>query len=196
MMRWSPSPGYVPPDPLIPSVPVLTSQTIFVPFTILCVRLIQIGSGRHYEYIQYVMTMETVEVSEIWDFIAHLLYTTSLLVCRLSGLAFYHRLCAQHRGFLVTIRSLAAVLAAGYIAQMALIIFHCLPVTGLWPYDWQPGFENYTCLTWGVVYSVNSSVSLLCDLLLFGIPIAMLRMLHMPPRQKVQLAGILLPGIG
>lgn len=79
---------------------------------------------------------------------------------------------------------------------MCLIIFHCIPVTGLWPYDWQPGVENYTCLTWGIVYSVNSVVSLLCDFLLFGIPIAMLRMLNMPSKQKVQLAGILLPGIG
>lgn len=137
------------------------SWALFLPFVILCIRLIQIGSGRYFEYIMYVMDMPTVEVSEIWDFIAHLLYTSSLVVCRLSGLAFYHRLCGQAGRFIIAIRVVAAVLTTGNIPQMCLIIFHCIPVTGLWPpYDWQPGFDDYTCLEWGVVYSVNSSVSL------------------------------------
>jgi len=152
------------------------------------------GSGRHYEYIQYVMTLHTVEQSEVLDFVAHLIYTTSLLVCRFSGLAFYHRICSMHRGFRIAIRATAGVITAAYLPQMFLIIFHCLPVTGLWPYDWQPHAERYQCLAWGVVYSVNSAVSLFSDVLLFGIPIAMLRILDMPKKRKVQLGCILLPG--
>ncbi|KAM0269046.1 hypothetical protein ACHAQH_009843 [Verticillium albo-atrum] len=171
------------------------SLLLYAPFVGLCIKLIQIGSGRHYEYIQHVMTMPVVEQSEILDFIAHLIYTTSLLVCRISGLAFYHRLCSQHNRFIVAIRVTAGVLVAGYLPQMCLMIFHCLPVTALWPYEWQPGVEKYKCLTWGIVYSVNSVISLFCDFLLFGIPIAMLKMLRMQRKQKIQLACILLPGI-
>ncbi|KAG7126010.1 hypothetical protein HYQ44_001050 [Verticillium longisporum] len=171
------------------------SLLLYAPFVGLCIKLIQIGSGRHYEYIQHVMTMPVVEQSEVLDFVAHLIYTTSLLVCRISGLAFYHRLCNQHNRFMIAIRVTAGVLVAGYLPQMCLIIFHCLPVTALWPYDWQPGVERYSCLAWGIVYSVNSVISLFCDFLLFGIPIAMLRMLRMPRKQKIQLACILLPGI-
>lgn len=165
-----------------------------IAFLVLCVILINMGSGRHFEYIMYVMTLETVEETEVVDFAAHLIYTSSLLICRMSGLAFYYRLCHLHDKFLLAIKIVAALLVAGYIPQMLLIIFHCIPVTGLWPYDWQPGFENYTCLQWGLVYSTNSAVSLVCDFFLFGIPIAMLKMLALSRKRRVQLACILLPG--
>ncbi|KAK0710803.1 hypothetical protein B0H67DRAFT_554876 [Lasiosphaeris hirsuta] len=171
------------------------SLLLLIPFTALCILLINMGSGRHYEYIQYVMTMETVELSEVLDFAAHIIYTTALVVCRLSGLAFYHRICGLHDEFLFAIRLLAGTLVASFLPQLFLLIFHCLPVTGLWPYDWQPGGEKYTCLQWGIVYSVNSSISLFCDLLLFGIPVAMIWILDLPSRRRVQLACILLPGI-
>ena len=141
------------------------------------------------------MTLDVVEDSEVLDFAAHLIYTSSLLFCRFSGLAFYHRICNLHDRFLIAIKVTAGVLVAGYLPQMFLIIFHCLPVTGLWPYDWQPHAEKFTCITWGIIYSVNSAVSLFCDCLLFGIPIAMLKILDMPRKRKVQLACILLPGI-
>ncbi|KAK3934229.1 integral membrane pth11 [Diplogelasinospora grovesii] len=173
----------------------ILSLILLVPFVVLCVWLINMGSGRHYEYIQYVMPLETVELSEVVDFAAHIIYTTTLLVCRLSGLAFYQRICSLHAEFLLAVRILAGVLVAGFLPQIFLLIFHCRPVTALWPYDWQPHADEFTCLQWGVVYSVNSGVSLFCDLLLFGIPIAMIYILDLPPKRRVQLACILLPGM-
>lgn len=166
-----------------------------IAFLVLCIILINMGSGRHIEYVMYVLPMETVEETEIIDFAAHLIYTSSLLICRMSGLAFYYRLCHLHDKFLLAIKIVAGLLTAGYLLQMFLIIFHCIPVTGLWPYEWQTGFENYTCLQWGLVYCTNSAVSLVCDFFLFGIPIAMLKMLALSRKRRVQLAGILLPGI-
>ncbi|KAF7562653.1 hypothetical protein G7046_g1469 [Stylonectria norvegica] len=182
--RWGPDDSFT-----------LVSWLCFIIFVGLTIKLIHIGSGRHYDYIQYVMDMPTVKQSEILDFAAHIVYTTALLFCRISGLAFYYRVCSIHSGLLWSIRGVFAFLIAGYLPQLFLIIFHCKPVTGLWPYEWQPDAEKYTCLQWGLVYSVNSSVSLICDLLLFGIPIVMLRVLEMPRRRKIQLACILLPGI-
>ncbi|UNI17962.1 hypothetical protein JDV02_004265 [Purpureocillium takamizusanense] len=173
----------------------LISLLCLIAFTGLCIELIRLGSGRHFGYIQYVLDVPTVQRTQVLDFAAHIVYTTALLLCRVSGLAFYHRVCGMHRGFLLAIRAVLAVLVAGYLPQLLLIVLHCRPVTGLWPYGWEPGTEGYVCLQWGLVYSVNSSVSLLCDLLLFGIPLAMLRILEMPRKRKVQLGCILLPGI-
>lgn len=140
--------------------------------------------------------MDVVTLTEVLDFVAHIIYTTTLLLCRVSGLAFYHRICGMHRGLLTSIYVVGGFLVAGYLPQLFLIIFHCQPVTASWPYDWEPGADKYTYLQWGLVYSVNSSVSLVCDLLLFGIPVAMLRILEMPKKRKVQLGLILLPGVG
>jgi hypothetical protein len=168
---------------------------MLIAFVALCIELIQLGSGRHFAYIQYVLDVPTVLRTQVLDFAAHIIYTTALVLCRLSGLAFYTRICRQHRHFRITIWVIAGVIVAGYLPQLFLIIFHCLPVTGYWPYGWEPIAGNYVCLQWGIVYVTNSAISLLCDFLLFGIPIAMLRGLNMPPKRKIQLACILLPGI-
>src|SRR4051794_16910591 len=138
-------------------------------FTTLCIKLIPLGSGRHIEYIQYVLDTETVNETEILDFDAHIIYTTSLVLCRLSGLALYAALCRQHHNYIWVIRIVAGFIVAAYLPQLFLIIFHCLPVTGLWPYSWQSEVNDFTCLDWGVVYSVNSIVSLCSDFLLYGI---------------------------
>ncbi|OHE96294.1 hypothetical protein CORC01_08366 [Colletotrichum orchidophilum] len=171
------------------------SMAMFIAFVPLCLILINIGSGRHFEFIQFVMTQEILEETEVLDFTAHLIYTSALFVCRFSGLAFYYRVCGVHSRFLVAIKAAALFLIAGYITQMLLIVFHCLPVTALWPYEWQSQFNQFKCLPWGFVYGINSAVSLLCDFVLFGIPVAMLWMLEMTRKRKIQLACILLPGI-
>lgn len=81
----------------------------------LCIVLIHLGSGRHIEYIQYILTNDQTNLTEVLDFVAHLLYTTALFVCRLSGLAFYRRIVGKGNrkltittwvatGFLITSR--------------------------------------------------------------------------------------------
>ncbi|KAK5089706.1 hypothetical protein LTR70_007558 [Exophiala xenobiotica] len=146
-----------------------------VPFVGLCYKLILIGSGRHYAYIQYVMPRAVVDASEVYDFAAHIIYTTSLLVCRLSGLALYYILVKQHHTYVLALRMIAAFIIMSYLPQLFLLIFHCLPVTGLWPYNWQlPAANEYKRLAWGIVYSVNTAVSLCNDFLLYGIPAVMI----------------------
>ncbi|KAJ4144504.1 hypothetical protein LMH87_003385 [Akanthomyces muscarius] len=173
----------------------LGSLTCFITFVALCIHLIRLGSGRHFAYIENILDNDTMLLTQLLDFIAHIIYTIALLLCRVSGLAFYYRLCNLHRKFRITIQIVFGILVAGFIPQILLLIFHCKPVTGYWPYDFQPEFHQFQCLQWGLVYSVNSSVSLLCDLLIFGIPIAMLWTLEMSRKKKIQLGSILLPGI-
>jgi len=168
---------------------------LLLAFVVLCVILIKLGSGRHYDYIQYVMPLSRVKVTETLDFAAHIIYTTALFACRFSGLLFFHRLCAQSRRFVITIRCAAALLFLAYIPQLILLILHCLPVTSLWPYAWQPGVDDYTCLAWGVVYVTNSGISLVCDMLLFGIPLAIIRFVKLSRKRKIGLALIFFPGL-
>ena len=147
------------------------------------------------EYIQYVLSMSTVRETEVLDFVAHVLYTTALFFCRLSGLAFYHRLAARSGKLHLAIQIAAVFLFAAYLPQLFLLIFHCRPVTGLWPYPWQHEPVQYTCLSWGLVYSVNSGVSLTCDVLMFIIPTILIKNLHVSMKRKAQLSLVMFPGV-
>lgn len=153
------------------------------------------GSGRHIEYIQYVLDNSTTNLTEIYDFVAHLIYTTTLYTCRLSGLFFYQRLCSQHTKLLLSIKFAFVFMTLAYIPQMLLIIFHCLPVTGLWSYAWQPEFPDYTCIDWSKVYVTNSGVSLVSDLVVFAIPAALISIFKGDKIMKLKLSLVLFPGI-
>jgi hypothetical protein len=157
--------------------------------------LIDLGSGRHMDYIQYVLSLSQVNETEILDFTVHILYTTALFLCRLSGLAFYHRLASHHERISLVIKISASFLVIVYLAQFFLLLFHCYPVTGLWPYGWQPEVNDYTCITWGDVYSVNSGLSLACDLMMLIIPSRLIHTLHVSKKKKLQLSLLLFPGV-
>lgn len=126
----------------------LFSYSLFITFVALCFVLIDEGSGRHIEYIQYVLTQAETSQTEVNDYVAHLIYTSALFICRLSGLAFFHRLCARHQPLLRAILAAAVFLVCAFLPQFFLILAHCSPVTGLWPYAWQPNVADYKCITW------------------------------------------------
>lgn len=113
----------------------------------------------------------------------------------MSGLRFYYRICDLHDKLALAIRCAAVFLICVYLSQIFLILFHCLPVTGYWPYAWQPDIADYKCITWGIVYLVNSSLSLVCDLVIFTIPAAMIKMLRLSRQRKICLSFVLLPGV-
>jgi len=162
---------------------------------VLAIILINLGSGRHFAYIQYVLDNAIVSRTEALDFWAHLVYTTCLLVCRLSGLAFFSRIADRQKRLTWAIRITAGVMIALWIPQMALIIFHCIPVTAYWPYAFEVNAEKYKCLQWGIVYVTNSAISLLCDLALFTIPAIIIAQLKISKKDKLKLACIMMPGL-
>ncbi|KAJ5312790.1 hypothetical protein N7508_003620 [Penicillium antarcticum] len=167
----------------------------YIIIVVLSIVLINLGSGRHIEYIQYVLSMPTVRQTEVLDFVAHVLYTTALFLCRLSGLAFYYRLTARSTKLHMSIIIAAPLLFAAYLPQLFLLIFHCRPVTGLWPYEWQTEPRTYNCLSWGLVYSVNSGLSLACDILMFAIPAFLIKGLHVSLKKKIKLSIVMFPGV-
>jgi hypothetical protein len=171
------------------------AQASLIAFSVLAVILIHLGSGRHFAYIQYVLDDAIVRRTEVLDFWAHLVYTASLLICRLSGLAFFARIADRQRKLTWAIRITAATMTALWLPQMALIIFHCDPVTALWPYAFEANAEKFECLQWGVVYVTNSAISLFCDLALFTIPAVIIKELKIDTRDKLKLASIMMPGL-
>ncbi|KAJ5121284.1 uncharacterized protein N7515_009245 [Penicillium bovifimosum] len=173
----------------------IVTLLFYITFAALSIVLINMGSGRHMEYIRYVLPIDTVRDTEVFDFVAHILYTTALFLCRLSGLAFYYRLTAPATKLRMSILIAAPLLFAAYLPQLFLLIFHCRPVTGLWPYEWQVEPRTYTCLTWGLVYSVNSGVSLACDVVMFTIPAALIKGLQISTEKKIKLSFVMFPGI-
>ncbi|KAJ5677812.1 uncharacterized protein N7477_003445 [Penicillium maclennaniae] len=173
----------------------ILTMMIYITFVVLSVVLIDLGSGRHIEYIQYVLSLATVRQTEVLDFVAHVLYTTALFFCRLSGLAFYFRLTARTGKLHVAILAAAPFLFAAYLPQLFLLIFHCRPVTGLWPYAWQSEPVDYKCLSWGLVYPVNSGLSLACDVMMFVIPAILIKQLHVSLEKKIKLSFVMFPGV-
>ncbi|CAI7668844.1 unnamed protein product [Penicillium pancosmium] len=173
---------------------VLT-MLFYITLVALSIVLINLGSGRHIEYIQYVLPISTVRETEVLDFVAHIIYTTALFLCRLSGLAFYYRLSARYGKLHTSVLIAAPFLFAAYLPQIFLLIFHCRPVTGLWPYAWQSEPIDYKCLSWGLVYSVNSGVSLACDVMMFIIPAILIKQLHVSKKNKIKLSLVMFPGV-
>jgi len=86
-------------------------------------------------------------------------------------------------------------MTALWLPQIALIIFHCDPVTALWPYAFEANAEEFECLQWGIVYVTNSAISLLCDLALFTIPAVIIKELKIDTQDKLKLASIMMPGL-
>ncbi|KAK4540017.1 hypothetical protein LTR36_009833 [Oleoguttula mirabilis] len=173
----------------------LLTLILYTAFIALCIVLIHLGSGRHFAYIEYIMTNAVQNTTEVLDFVAHIVYTTALLACRLSGLAFYARIADRHGRLTWWIRGAAVFMICGYLPQLFLIVFHCLPVTGYWPYSFQAEVNNFTCLAWGEVYVTNSVISLICDMILFTIPATIVAQLKISRAGKLKLFCILMPGL-
>ncbi|UNI22501.1 hypothetical protein JDV02_008387 [Purpureocillium takamizusanense] len=173
----------------------LASLAVYLLFVGLCIYIISLGAGRHLDQWDMFMDDNTFERIQIFDAVAHLTYTTSLWLCRTSGLAFYYRMCNLHRELLICVKVILGMVTLGFLAQVAIIVFHCKPVTLLWVAATEEEDLKLQCVDWATTNLAISGVALLCDLLLFGLPAAMLWILKTTRRKKVQLACILLPGI-
>lgn len=175
---------------------LILTVALYIVFVGLAIPLLEIGTGRHIFWIvmQGMIDQHIVSLQEIWDFTVHLVYTTAMFTCRLSALAFFSRLSSQttiRRGIWITL----AVITAAYLAQMFALIFHCHPVTALWPYDFQVESSSFTCQSWGAIYLVNGVLSFASDMAVFVIPALLVHAYKGTRSDKMKLALVLLPGI-
>ncbi|KAK0651055.1 hypothetical protein B0T16DRAFT_453562 [Cercophora newfieldiana] len=140
------------------------SLSLLLLFLLLAIRLITLGSSRHLEYLQYVMPESTLSHTAMLSHAAQLTHISSLLIARLSALAYFYRICtsspsADH--FTPSGSPLPRVvrLAAG------VIIFGGL-VQGLRTFS--PG-ESPVGMNMSEG-SLSVGISLVCGLLVFAIP--------------------------
>lgn len=166
---------------------------LYVAFFGMALETISLGEGRHIEWIilQGMIDQNVVSKQEIYDFALHLIYNTALFCCRISALAFFQRLSANAKGVRVLVYAGYGVMTALYLPQMFTLIFHCTPVTALWPYDFQIGSSKYTCLSWGLVYLVNGVLSVASDLMLFSIPACLIAAYKADKVARLRLALVL-----
>ena len=177
---------------------VLILTTLFyVAFVGLAIPLLNLGTGRHIEWIvlQGLIDPTIVARQEVWDFVIHLLYTTAMYLCRVSALLFFHRLSGHERRIRRLIGTAAAAITACYLPQMFTIIFHCAPATALWPYDFQVEASRFTCYSWGAIYLANAVLGLVADLTVFVVPGILVHLYKGNWRERVRLGLVLFPGV-
>lgn len=176
---------------------LVLAMALYTAYLGMAIHTINLGEGRHILWIvlQGMIDVTVVSKQEIMDFALHLVYNTALVACRLSALAFFHRLSGSSK----IVRNMVVigyvVMTLFYLPQMFTLIFHCHPVTALWPYDFQVESSSYTCLSWGLVYLVNGCLSVASDLMLFAVPAVLIRSIKTDKATKFKLALILYPGI-
>jgi hypothetical protein len=176
---------------------LVLAMALYVAFVGMAIATIDLGEGRHILWIvlQGMIDQTVVAKQEILDFALHLVYNTALFCCRLSALAFFQRLTGGTRALRHLVLVGYAVMTAFYLPQMFTLIFHCDPVTALWPYDFQIASSKYTCLSWGLVYLINGCLSLASDLMLFSVPAVLVSSINTDRATKIKLAAVLFPGV-
>lgn len=141
------------------------------------------------------MTDERTSLCEVLDIVAHILYTIALFTCRASGLVFYRRITPRYGKLHLAIKLSVVFLFVCSLPQLFLIIFHCIPVTGLWPFSWQADQSQYRCLQWHLVYAINSGLSLAYDIVMFAIPATLIKSLRVGWKKRLKISLVLFPGV-
>lgn len=171
-------------------------KALIITLCVISCILINIGFARHNDYLQYVIPAETISYGDGLDKNSYYVYTTALLIGRLSGLAFYYLSIpasdGYNRGLRIAVLAVAGVHLLGFVPQVLLNFFRCL---SLWPFGGQSDSSQDNCMDWHIVLGASAGISLLCDLLVFGIPVAMLKMFDIPRDVKLPLLHILLIGL-
>lgn len=173
------------------------TAALYMAFVGISITVLGLGEGRHIDWIvlQGMIDQDVVTRQETMDFAVHLVYNTALYCCRLSALAFFERLSGAQHSMRWLIVGGYIVITAFYLPQMFTLIFHCNPVTAIWPYDFQVESSRYACMSWGLVYLINGCLSVASDLVLLVIPARLIAVYKAPAAVKLRLALILLPGV-
>ncbi|EFY84858.1 hypothetical protein MAC_09110 [Metarhizium acridum CQMa 102] len=101
----------------------LASLLVFIPFAALCIVLINLGAARNFLFEFFVMTEDEYRKVQLMDSIAHLAYSTALVLCRVSGIAFYYRICYLDKKFLLAIKIIFVIIMLGISLVCDFLLF-------------------------------------------------------------------------
>lgn len=152
----------------------------------MCIRVIDLGAGRHIEAI----TPPAALVKMYQHLVGlQIIYHINLGLCRVSGVAFYARLCknAGRSGLYMWIAF--AFVTAVAVTQILILGLQCIPLKALWRDG--PG----KCMTQYSVFISTAAMTIICDSLVLMIPLRIIWGLKMNLRRKIALGVVLLIGV-
>lgn len=151
----------------------------------LVLEIINLGCGLHIWAIPPLMLVSMFKHL----YAVQLIYTTALWLCRISGLAFYSRLCKDVTRFRMHMWLASIFVTAVFITQFLILALQCIPIQALW-HD-GPG----QCMTTRASFISTGAMTITCDSIILLIPVRIIWDLKMNRRRKSLLAGTLLVGV-
>jgi len=151
----------------------------------LCLKIIDLGCGLHI----WAIPPPTLVSMFKQLYAVQLIYTTALWLCRVSGLAFYSRLCKDVTRFRTHMWLASIFVTAVFIAQFLILALQCIPIQALW-HD-GPG----QCMTTRAAFISTAAMTITCDSIIMLIPVRIIWDLKMNRRRKILLALTLLVGV-
>jgi hypothetical protein len=151
----------------------------------LCLRVLELGAGLHTFAFTPVMLV---------PFLKHLValqlvYHADLWLVRVSGLAFYARVCNNAPAFRFHMWIAFAFVTAVFIAQFLILALQCIPLKALW------GDGTGKCLPIRATFISTAAMTIICDALILLIPFRVVWGLQTDLKRKLILAFVLLFGI-
>jgi hypothetical protein len=125
----------------------------------------------------------------IWNYAIQILYNPILALVKASVLLFLLRLFGQKSGVRRFILWLNAANLLNMIAVFFATVFQCFPIEK----NWEPRLKG-TCVDRRILFTTNSSINILTDLLVLGLPLRIFIDLKIPRRTKIALMFVFLLG--
>ncbi|KAJ6079806.1 hypothetical protein N7467_009559 [Penicillium canescens] len=125
------------------------------------------------------------------SYVINVLYGPVILTVKLSILFMLARLFAPYRKWVAFIYIFSAVLGAYTIAILVVKIRICKPIDAFWL---GPEATNGTCLNVLKIFLADTTFSVITDLIIFALPIALISVLHMSLMKKLRVIAILAAG--
>lgn len=125
----------------------------------------------------------------VWNYAVQILYNPILALVKTSILIFLLRLFGQKPGVRRFIIWLNVANLANMVGVFFAVVFQCFPIEK----TWQPMLEGH-CVDRRVLFVTSSSINILTDLLVLGLPLRIFIDLKIPKRTKIALMFVFLLG--
>ena len=151
----------------------------------LCLKVIALGAGLHTFAFTPAMLV---------PFLKHLValqlvYHATLWMVRISGLAFYARVCNNAPAFRFHMWIAFGFVTVVFLAQFLILALQCIPLKAVW------GDGPGTCLPIRTTFISTAAMTIVCDALVLLIPLRVIWVLQTDLRRKFILAFVLLFGV-
>ncbi|GKZ17773.1 hypothetical protein AbraCBS73388_010092 [Aspergillus brasiliensis] len=150
----------------------------------LTLQVLRHGAGLHI----WALNTDSTPLLYKWLVAAQLVYMIALWICRLSGLAFYHRLNPMPQ-FQLYLRISVGFVTAVMFAQVLIIALQCVPLAALW------GGARGKCLGSKTVFISTAVMTIICDSLILLLPVKIVFSIKANAMRKAALSVVLCFGV-